>query len=247
MGALVISKLLLLWYMLVGLMIAVGLIMTGAAQMVDWYHHRQWHEFTVGAKQWQRVAAIPYADFINEYGKTRQVSPVLIAAVIQAESSFRSQAVSPAGAYGLMQIIPGTWEEVNRRSSICSGRHSGYCTTECYFQPELNIKIGTTYLGEMLALFQGDAVLAIAAYNAGPGAVRKHHKIPPYKETEKYVAVVIENWYTIGGKEKPMFNKAITCWESVVMVARTVLLLLIAGVFILAVKMRQRYHSWRWR
>lgn len=247
MGALFISKLLLLWYILVGLMIADGLIMAGAAQMLDWYYHRQWHEFTVGAKQWQSVAVIPYAGFINDCGKTQQVSPVLIAAVIQAESSFRSQAVSPAGAYGLMQIIPGTWEEVNRRSSICTGRHSGYCTPECYFQPELNIKIGTTYLGEMLALFQGDAVLAVAAYNAGPGAVRKYNKIPPYKETEEYVAAVIDNWYTIGGKEQPMFDKAITYWERVAMVARGVLLFLATGVFILAVKMRQRYHSWRWR
>ncbi|MFO7270419.1 peptidoglycan DD-metalloendopeptidase family protein [Sphaerobacter thermophilus] len=104
------------------------------------------------------------------------VDPVLIAAVIQAESGFDPTAVSPAGAKGLMQLMDGTAAALG---------------VEDVFDPAQNIDGGTRFLRQLLDQFQGNAELALAAYNAGPYAVLRYGGIPPYEETQAYVANVL--------------------------------------------------------
>ena len=96
----------------------------------------------------------------------------LIRAIIHAESAYQPDAQSPKGAQGLMQLMPSTQQEMKVADP---------------FNPALNIKGGTRYLSDLLLEFDGDVIKAAAAYNAGPGAVRKYGGIPPYEETREYV------------------------------------------------------------
>jgi len=118
-----------------------------------------------------------YAHFIAEASEKYNVPAPLIAAVIKVESDFNPYARSRTGAKGLMQIMPATWRYLG-------GRGSPYNAGE-------NIKRGTKYLRELLDQFRGNLRLSIAAYNAGPGAVRKYRRIPPYRETRRYVPRVL--------------------------------------------------------
>jgi soluble lytic murein transglycosylase-like protein len=103
------------------------------------------------------------------------LSPLLLEAVAWAESRFNSNARSPAGAVGVMQLMPGTAAEL------------GVDPTD----PHENVSGGARYLREMLIEFDGDLELALAAYNAGPGAVRRYGGVPPYRETRAYVAAIL--------------------------------------------------------
>ncbi len=115
------------------------------------------------------------AQLVREYAKFYGLDEDLIFAVIRAESAFDPMAVSPAGARGLMQLMPGTALEMG--------------VTDI-FDPAQNIAGGTQYLSRMLNLFDNDPSLALAAYNAGPGAVKKYGGVPPYKETQNYIKIV---------------------------------------------------------
>jgi len=99
----------------------------------------------------------------------------LLTAVARIESCFDPKAVSVAGAKGVMQLMPGTAKELGVRN---------------IFDAKSNITGGATYLSKMLKLHKGNIKLALASYNAGPGAVAKHGGIPPYPETQSYVARV---------------------------------------------------------
>jgi len=101
----------------------------------------------------------------------------LLRAVVEVESGGNSQAVSPAGAQGLMQLMPGTAAELGVTNP---------------FDPKQNLEGGARYLAQQLERFDGDIRLALAAYNAGPGAVKRHGGIPPYPETQRYVESVLE-------------------------------------------------------
>ena len=104
------------------------------------------------------------------------VPPGLVQAVLMAESNGDPTAVSPVGAQGLMQLMPGT---------------AAGCGIADPFNPSENVQCGTAYLKQLLSRYHGNATLAVAAYNAGPGAVDKYHGVPPYAETQAYVARVI--------------------------------------------------------
>lgn len=109
------------------------------------------------------------------------LSPVqwrcLLQALIWQESRFNIGAVSPAAAFGLTQIIPGTAQQLG-------------IYPEYYEDPYLQVEGGARYLSQQLQAFDGNVVFALAAYNAGPGAVQKYGGVPPYDETENYVQVI---------------------------------------------------------
>jgi soluble lytic murein transglycosylase-like protein len=101
------------------------------------------------------------------------IEPLLLFSVMSQESAFKSQAVSPKGARGLMQLMPATAARFGVKD---------------IFDPEQNIHAGARYLRFLLDLFEGDVSLALAGYNAGEGAVKKYgHAVPPYPETINYV------------------------------------------------------------
>ena len=103
------------------------------------------------------------------------IDPALLVAVARQESRFRPQAVSPVGARGVMQLMPATAQWLGVTNS---------------FDARENILGGAKYLRMLLDTFGGDIALSLAAYNAGPGAVKKHRGIPPYRETVGYVAAI---------------------------------------------------------
>ncbi|QIR16283.1 lytic transglycosylase domain-containing protein [Shewanella aestuarii] len=113
-----------------------------------------------------------YASLVARAAHRYQIDPALIKAVIHAESAFRTNVVSKAGAMGLMQLMPATAKDMNVRDA---------------FQAEQNIDGGSRYLAKLLAQFNGDIDLACAAYNAGPTTVKQYNGIPPYPETQAYV------------------------------------------------------------
>ena len=120
-----------------------------------------------------------YDDLIAQHSSLHALSPDFVRAVIQAESAFNPWARSPVGAMGLMQLMPATAVH--------------YQVTNAY-DPAQNIRAGVAYLKSLMTRFDDNVSLALAAYNAGPGAVEKYgNTVPPYKETRNYVARITKN------------------------------------------------------
>jgi soluble lytic murein transglycosylase-like protein len=130
------------------------------------------------------AAAAPYGSDIAAAARKYDVDPALIEAVIQQESGFDPNARSGAGAGGLMQLMPGTAR--------------GLGVTNVY-DPAQSIDAGTHYLRDQLDHFGGNVRLALAAYNAGPGAVESYDGVPPYPETQSYVSDVLANYARYSG------------------------------------------------
>ena len=181
---------------IIGLCRATAMATPAEAQIYTWHdangtlvlsdRHRSPDMRTVtveGARQIHTTRAVPPTrrsnalDAIIEENASRfDIRPDLIRAVIQVESAYDPNARSPVGAMGLMQLMPATAEELGVLNP---------------YDPEQNIRAGVTYLRGLLDAYDGNEALALAAYNAGPGAVRRYgERVPPYPETQAYVEKV---------------------------------------------------------
>jgi soluble lytic murein transglycosylase-like protein len=122
-----------------------------------------------------------YDNLISREAARNNIDPALVKAVIRAESNYNKRDVSSKGACGLMQLMPETARLLGVKS---------------IFSPEENIVAGTRFLSNMIDTFDGNIEMGIAAYNAGPGAVKHYKRIPPFKETENYVKNIFKYYRT---------------------------------------------------
>jgi hypothetical protein len=126
-----------------------------------------------------------FETLIAAEAKRQKLDPALVKAVIAVESAYDPAAISSKGAVGLMQLIPGTAERYGVKTIA---------------DPLGNVGGGTHYLKDLLTMFNGNLQLALAAYNAGEGAVRQYsNAIPPYPETQQYVRLVLQFYDYFGG------------------------------------------------
>lgn len=119
------------------------------------------------------------SETIHSISARHHLDPDLVNSVIRAESGFNPRAVSPKGAQGLMQLMPGTASGLGVADS---------------FDPGANVEGGSRYLRTLLERYNFDLIKALAAYNAGPGRVERYRGVPPYFETQAYVARVIRDF-----------------------------------------------------
>jgi soluble lytic murein transglycosylase-like protein len=132
-------------------------------------------------KQAAPVVAIPPRELVNQAAERWHLPPSFLDAVVKAESGYRTDAVSPKGAIGLMQLMPGTARLLGADPK----------------DPQQNVEAGARYLTDLLRKYLNDPYQvrkAVAAYNAGPAAVDRYNGVPPYPETMAYVERVIRQW-----------------------------------------------------
>ena len=137
-------------------------------------------------------APAPIVRFVDLVAPDFKLAPALVLAVIATESNFNPSAVSPKNAIGLMQLIPPTARRFGVRDPL---------------DPAQNIRGGMAYLRWLLARFEGDVVLAAAAYNAGEGAVERYRGVPPFAETRLYVRKILAH---LGGRRTHPFDASAT-------------------------------------
>jgi soluble lytic murein transglycosylase-like protein len=116
---------------------------------------------------------------IRDASGRNRLDPDFVSSVIKAESNFQPRAVSPKGAQGLMQLMPGT---------------AALLGVSNPFDPKANVEAGTAYLSQLLDQYNNDPIKALAAYNAGPQRVQQYHGVPPYRETKAYVARIVNDF-----------------------------------------------------
>jgi len=125
------------------------------------------------------AASVPFGTLIHEKAEKYDVDPALVAAVMETESRFRSEARSQVGAQGLMQLMPRTGRWMGARN---------------LYDPEQNVEAGTKYLKYLSGRFDGNLKKTIAAYNAGEGNVMRYNGVPPFRETRQYVNRVMSKY-----------------------------------------------------
>lgn len=130
------------------------------------------------------AGATPFEKRVIAVATHEGLDPALVLAVIEAESGQAEDAVSPKGAIGLMQLLPETAAEIGFPNPA---------------DPASNLEAGCTYLSALLESFGGDVELALAAYNAGPGAVRHWGTVPPYRETRLFISRVASKYEQLTG------------------------------------------------
>ena len=127
----------------------------------------------------EKLLTLPFGELIQSSAERHEVDGLLLAAMVEAESSFDPQAVSPRGALGLMQVMPETAAQ--------------FAVVEP-LNPATNLEVGARYMSQLLAEFDGDVALALAGYNAGPGNVARYGGVPPFRETRAYVDRVLTRY-----------------------------------------------------
>jgi len=127
------------------------------------------------------IPALPLNQVVDSASATYHLDPDLVNSVIHAESGFNAHAVSPRGARGLMQLMPGTATQLGVNDA---------------FDPQVNVAGGSRYLRELLERYNFDLVKALAAYNAGPRRVEQYQGVPPFRETRAYVARIVHEYNT---------------------------------------------------
>jgi soluble lytic murein transglycosylase-like protein len=120
------------------------------------------------------VRALPFGREIDDAARRHEIDVLLLASVVEAESNFRPDAISPKGALGLMQLMPLHFDEKGEP-----------------FDPAQNLDLGARYLESLRQRYDGDLELTLAAYHAGPGTVSRYGGAPPWKETRRYVDRVL--------------------------------------------------------
>ncbi|MDQ7727419.1 transglycosylase SLT domain-containing protein [Halomonas sp. SpR8] len=174
-----------------------------ARELADYAAQQQWHarlvQTTIAGELWDALDwRFPqaYHDSFQHWGRLTGVDPYLLMAITRRESAYNPNALSPAGARGLMQLMPGTASQVSRELGISDPGPYGV------LDPELNIRLGSTYLRDKLQRYQGNRLAAAAAYNAGPGRVDQwlgdgveafdlFVESIPFRETRDYVQAVL--------------------------------------------------------
>ena len=148
---------------------------------------------------WKILYPTPYWPQIQTYSKARGLNPYMVASLIRQESGFRPDAISYSNAYGLMQLLPSVGRKMARKAGM------RYFRTRDLLNPEINIKLGTLYLKQLMDEFHGNAEYAFAAYNAGDNRVTAWQKIGgyhdmaefiesiPFTQTHEYVESIIRN------------------------------------------------------
>ena len=134
---------------------------------------------SVGVVGTPSVTKAQIENIVSKVAQKYQIDEKLVNAVIRQESGFNPKATSHCGAMGLMQLMPNTAREMGVKDA---------------YNPLQNIEGGVRYLSNLLKKYNGNTVLALAAYNAGPGAVDKYSGVPPYKETQNYVKNILANY-----------------------------------------------------
>ena len=132
---------------------------------------------------WKALYPLPYETSLRRESGKNELDPMIVAGLIRQESTFQADIVSHANAVGLMQLLPKTAKIMARQKRIKYAKNK-------LFDPEYNIELGTYYFKGLVNL-TGAPEFALAAYNAGPGAVQKYGGIPPYQETQRYVPKVL--------------------------------------------------------
>lgn len=174
-----------------------------AMAMADYASRRDWParlvQTTIAAQLWDALEwRFPeaYRDDFLQWGRRHNVDPYLLMGIARRESAYNPEALSPVGARGLMQLMPGTASQVSRKLGMADPGRFGV------LEPSVNIRLGSAYIGEMLERYRGNRLAATAAYNAGPGRVDRWLRDAPqqfdlfvesipFRETRRYVQAVL--------------------------------------------------------